>query len=93
MFAQRFELTLADNGTGKPVPKPWLDQFFMRNFTGYSAFDETLPIADGLVEASFAVDAAEVKAQLEKWLRGRKMISAATELTIHRRDAETQSAT
>lgn len=93
MFAQRFELRLAENGTGKPVPKPWLDQFFMRNFTGYSAFDETLPIADGLVEAGFAVDLAEVKAQFEKWLRGRKMISAASELTIHRRDAETQSAT
>jgi hypothetical protein len=88
MFAQRLELTLVDNGTAKPVPKAWLDQFFMRNFTGYGAFDETLPVADGLLEAGFAVDAAEVKAQFEKWLRGRKMISAASELIIHRRDAE-----
>jgi hypothetical protein len=84
VFAQRLELTLA----GNPVPKTWLDQFFMRNFTGYSAFDETLPVADGILETGLRVNPDEVKAQFEKWLRGRKMIPPETQLLIHRRDAE-----
>ncbi len=40
----------------------------MRSFTGRSAFDETLPVADGLVEAGFAVDLEVLKADLEDWL-------------------------
>lgn len=82
MFAQKLSLTLEEGGTATPVPKAWLDQFFMRNFTGYSAFDETLPASDGVLEASFRVEAGEVKAQFEKWLRGRKMIPAGTELMV-----------
>lgn len=84
MFAQKLELRL----DGKPVPKDWLDQFFMRSFTGFSAFDETLPAADGVLEAGLGVELAEVRAQFEKWLRGRKMIAPETELQIYRRGAE-----
>ncbi len=40
----------------------------MRSFTGRSAFDETLPVADGLVEASFGVDLEALEADLEDWL-------------------------
>ena len=40
----------------------------MRSFTGRSAFDETLPVADGLVEAGFAVDLEALEADLEDWL-------------------------
>ena len=82
MFAQKLSLTLDSQGAESPVPKAWLDQFFMRNFTGYSAFDETLPAADGVLEASFRVEAGEVQAQFVKWLRGRKMIPAGTELVV-----------
>ncbi len=82
MFAQKLSLTLSEESGAKPVPRAWLDQFFMRNFTGYSAFDETLPADDGVLETSFQVDAGEVKAQFEKWLRGRKMIPAGVELSV-----------
>jgi hypothetical protein len=40
----------------------------MRSFTGRSAFDETLPLADGLVEAGFGVDLEALRADLEDWL-------------------------
>jgi len=40
----------------------------MRSFTGRSAFDETLPVADGLVEAGFGVDLEALQADLEDWL-------------------------
>jgi hypothetical protein len=45
-----------------------LDSFFMRGFTGRSAFDETLPVADGLVEVGFQVNLQTLKVDLEDWL-------------------------
>lgn len=82
MFARKLKLTLASGGAETPVPKDWLDHFFMRYFTGYSAFDETLPAGDGELEAGLGVDAAEVKSRFEQWLRGRKMIPPETELVV-----------
>jgi hypothetical protein len=75
-------LRLVRGGDSGPVPKAWLDQFFMRSFTGFSAFDQTLPAGDGVLEAGLDVDTAEVGRQFEKWLRGRKMIDADTELRV-----------
>jgi hypothetical protein len=40
----------------------------MRSFTGRSAFDETIPVADGLIEAGFRVDLQALRADLEDWL-------------------------
>jgi hypothetical protein len=40
----------------------------MRSFTGRSAFDESLPLADGLIEVSFSVDLQALKTDLEDWL-------------------------
>ena len=40
----------------------------MRSFTGRSAFDESLPLADGLIEVGFGVDLQALKADLEDWL-------------------------
>ncbi len=82
MFARRLQLTLSAPEAATPVPKAWMDQFFMRDFTGASAFDDTLPAAPGVLEAGFSVDAEAVREQFEKWLRGRKMIPAETALTV-----------
>jgi len=46
----------------------WLDSFFMRSFTGRSAFDESLPVAEGVIEVGFRVDLRALKADLEDWL-------------------------
>ena len=51
-----------------PCPLEWLDSFFMRSFTGRSAFDETLPVAAGEIEASFRVDLPALQKDLEDWL-------------------------
>lgn len=40
----------------------------MRGFTGRSAFDETLPIEDGQLEASFRVDTDALRSDMEDWL-------------------------
>jgi hypothetical protein len=40
----------------------------MRSFTGRSAFDESLPVADGLVEVGFGVELEALRVDLEDWL-------------------------
>ncbi len=74
MFARKFRLNLAEGEQSRPVPKQWMDQFFMRNFIGLSEFDETLVTGEGELEAGFAVTAEQIQEHFEKWLRGRKLI-------------------
>ncbi len=85
MFARKLRLDLIDGQTARPAPQPWLSEFFMRNFIGLSAFDETLVTGDGEMEAGLAVDPSVVQEQFEKWLRGRKLIPAETRLEVRAR--------
>ena len=39
----------------------------MRSFTGREAFDETLPVEDGVLEASFQVDSNALCTDMEDW--------------------------
>jgi len=82
VFGQKLTVTLVTGGTEAPAPRAWLEQFFMRDFTGPSAFDETLVTGDGEMEAGFGVEPEEARALLEKWLRGRKTIGPETELRV-----------
>jgi len=41
----------------------------MRNFTNASVFDDTLPIADGLLEIGAKVPMDELKSAMEDWFR------------------------
>jgi hypothetical protein len=75
MFARKLRVLVSEGDTQRAVPKAWLDQFFMRSFTGHSAFDFVLPAGDGLLEAGFQVDLELARQLLEDWLRGRKTIS------------------
>ena len=50
MFARKIRVEYEENGAGIPCPLKWLDSFSMRNFTNASAFDDTLPVADGQME-------------------------------------------
>ena len=82
MFATRLRLTLCGPSGQSPVPKAWLDRYFMRNFLGPSAFDETLSVDEGLLEAGVSVKPGVVRDEFEKWLRGRKLISPDTHLRV-----------
>lgn len=68
MFARTILVEIREPGGPRACPVTWLDSFCMRSFTGRSAFDETLPIADGQLEASFRVDLRALQAELEDWL-------------------------
>ena len=73
MYAQRFFVNVIVGGQRRPCPLDWLDAFCMRNFTGSAEFDDTLPLADCLLEAGFRVAPARLAVSLGEWLtkRGR----------------------
>ena len=73
MYARKLKVDVVIGGERRACPLEWLDAFCMRNFTGTAEFDDTLPVADGALEAGFGVDLARLAAELEGWLtkRGR----------------------
>jgi hypothetical protein len=68
VFARKIRVQVLSPAPERPCPIVWLDSYSMRSFTGRSAFDETLPVADGLLEASFSVDLEALRADMEDWM-------------------------
>ena len=68
MFARKIHVEILDPGGVRECPVAWLDNFSMRSFTGRTAFDDALPVADGLLEAGFRVDLKALQEDLEDWL-------------------------
>ena len=71
MYAQKFQVEVVIDGQRKACPLEWLDQFCMRNFTNSPDFDDTLPVADGRLEASFHLTPARFAQGLAAWLTQR----------------------
>lgn len=73
MFARHLQVLLVTPEATPPerrlCPVKYLDSFAMRGFTGESRFDETLPVADGLLEASLRVPLPELRTALQDWLK------------------------
>ena len=74
MFARKIRVEYEQNGRRIPCPLKWLDSFSMRNFTNASVFDNTLPLADGLMEIGTHVPLAELKEAMEDWFRRKSYI-------------------
>ena len=71
MYAQKFNVNVVIRGEPCACPLEWLDQFCMRNFTNSADFDDTLPLADGKVEASFRLTPERFAEGLAAWLTQR----------------------
>jgi len=71
MYARKLRVEIVVNGERKACPLEWLDAFCMRNFTGSAEFDDTLPIAEGEIEASLRVDPSHFARAFEEWLTKR----------------------
>src|SRR6202162_508232 len=69
MFARRIRVEYEENGRRVACPLKWLDSFSMRNFTNATVFDNTLPVADGVMEIGTGVPISELKAAMEDWFR------------------------
>jgi hypothetical protein len=71
MYAQKFQVDVLIRGVRKSCPMEWLDQFCMRNFTNAADFDDTLPVSDGRIEASFRLTPERFREGLAAWLTQR----------------------
>ena len=69
MFARKIRVEYEDNGQALPCPMKWLDNFSMRNFTNASVFDNTLPVADGVMEIGSKVPMDQLQEAMEDWFR------------------------
>jgi hypothetical protein len=71
MYSQKFKVDVVIRGERRACPLEWLDQFCMRNFTNAVEFDDTLPVREGRVEASFRVTPERFAEGLGAWLTQR----------------------
>ena len=69
MFARTIRVEYEAGGQRLPCPMKWLDSFAMRNFTNAPAFDDTLPVSDGVMEIGARVPLYELKPAMEDWFR------------------------
>lgn len=54
----------------------------MRNFTNATVFDDTLPVADGLMEIGVQVPLSELRDAMENWFRRKSYLSKTAKLMI-----------
>jgi hypothetical protein len=71
MYAQKLKVEIVVGGERRACPLDWLDAFLMRNFTGSAEFDDTLPVAEGQIEAGLRVDPARLAQAFSEWLTQR----------------------
>lgn len=82
MFARKIRVEYEDNGQRHPCPMKWMDSFSMRNFTNASVFDDTLPVADGLMEIGVKVPLEELKTAMEDWFRKKSYLPKGAVLSL-----------
>jgi hypothetical protein len=82
MFARKIRVEYEQDGRRLPCPLKWLDSFSMRNFTNATVFDNTLPLADGLMEIGTHVPLAELKDAMEDWFRRKSYIPKEASLVL-----------
>jgi len=84
MFARRISIQRIDHtGVAHPCPIRQIDNFSMRNFTNDPLFDDTLPVADGLLEAGHRVPLDRLQTAMEDWFRRKSYLKAEDRLEVH----------
>lgn len=83
MFVRRIsiERVTATGGT-VPCPVAQIDNFAMRNFTNDAVFDDTLPVADGLLQAGLRVPLDLLQQRMEQWFRRKGYLAAPDTLRV-----------
>ena len=86
MFLRKLQIDRIDErGQPHPCPIHWIDNFAMRNFTNDAIFDDTLPIADGLLEAGFRIPLDQLQPAMEDWFRRKGYLKRTESLQITER--------
>jgi hypothetical protein len=83
MWIRRLRIErLTTAGEAVPCPIAWIDNFAMRNFTNDAIFDDTLPIADGVLEAGSRVPLDRLRAAMQDWFRRKGYLKAEETLRV-----------
>jgi hypothetical protein len=83
MFVRRLRVERVDAmGQAHACPIAWIDNFAMRNFTNDAVFDDTLPVADGVLEAGFRVPLERLAPAMEDWFRRKGYLAAGETLRM-----------
>jgi hypothetical protein len=83
MFARKLTIERIDPaGQRHPCPIQWIDNFAMRNFTNDAIFDDTLPVADGMLEAGHRVPLHRLQPAMEDWFRRKGYLKSGDRLEV-----------
>jgi hypothetical protein len=82
MFARKVTVEYEVEGQRQRCPLKWLDSFAMRNFTNDPVFDDTLPVAVGVMEIGARVPLDRLKADMEDWFRRKSYLPSKGELVV-----------
>jgi len=83
MFVRRLSIQRVDvEGARHPCPIRWIDNFAMRNFTNDAVFDDTLPVADGVLEAGNRVGLDRLQAAMDDWFRRKGYLKSEERLEV-----------
>ncbi len=86
MFARKLTIERVDaEGAAHPCAIKQLDNFAMRNFTNDAIFDDTLPVAYGLLEAGTRVPLDRLTTAMEDWFRRKSYLTPTEHLRITER--------
>lgn len=87
MFVRRLTVERVDGAGGRAAcPIGWIDNFAMRNFTNDAVFDDTLPVADGVLEAGNRVPLERLRVAMEDWFRRKGYLKAEERLVVTEMD-------
>ncbi|GAA3761002.1 hypothetical protein [Terriglobus aquaticus] len=73
---------ITPSGEVHAVPIAQLDNFSMRNFTNDAIFDDTLPVADGTLEAGSLVPLDRLRDAMVLWFRRKQYLQPGDTLRI-----------
>ena len=82
MYSRKISVTYQADGKSLPCPMKWLDNFSMRSFTNDPIFDDTLPVADGVMEIGTRVPLDRLQSDMEDWFRRKSYLSKDAGLVV-----------
>jgi hypothetical protein len=83
MFSRRLTIERIDAaGLAHRCPIAQIDNFAMRNFTNDAVFDDTLPVADGVLEAGTHVPLSRLQPAMEDWFRRKGYLKSDERLEV-----------